>query len=50
MKPLTKKKMEKTKFQTEIRDNKQPKLLNTQPKKVAQCCAKSSSIISGCHD
>jgi len=48
MRPLTKKKIEEKKFQkTEV---KKETLLKTPQKKVAQCCAKSSSIISGCHD
>jgi len=49
MKPLTNKKPEK-KFEVTRLENKSKLLTPVAQKKVAQCCAKNSRIVSGCHD
>jgi hypothetical protein len=49
MKPLTKMKQEK-KFTIKTTEVKLTPSLAKPVKKNAQCCAKSSSIVSGCHD
>jgi len=52
MRPLTKTiiKAKKFKISQNPREENKEKFLKQPDKKVAQCCAKSSSIISGCHD
>ena len=49
MKPLTKEKSKVREFKN-TREDKKERLVKSPEKKVAQCCAKSSTIISGCHD
>lgn len=49
MRPLTKEKNKVREFKSGV-ENKKERIVKTPEKKVAQCCAKSSAIISGCHD
>jgi len=49
MRPLTRKKIKADEFKNKT-DVKKERLVKTPEKKVAQCCAKSSTIVSGCHD
>ena len=49
MRPLTIKKIKSNDLKNNSNDKKE-KLVKNPEKKVAQCCAKSSTIVSGCHD